>query len=522
LVKTISSNSATQPVQSIVIAGGGTAGWLSACCLAKVFLGTGIPERRVTVIESSSIPTVGVGEATLPSLVRMLEFLGVSEREFLLRCDSTFKLGIKFSGWNRFDSCDSFWHPFGHEPSLPNDPLSIAQYWLHLYRSEAWRIGYARSCFAGVECAVQNRAPKALTDDEFKGRVPYAYHLDAGLFAELLHDHATGQGVNRVIDNIAGVELDSEGYINCLKTEHSGDLHADLFIDCTGFSGLLINKALGVPFQTYSEWLACDRAVAMPISRKEDGDLSPFTTATAMECGWIWETPLTSRRGSGYVYSSSHIRDNEVEDQFRKFHGVVDSPESVRFLKMRVGKTRDSWYKNCVSVGLSSGFVEPLESTGIYLIEVALEHLISHFPSRRCESRLSSEFNKKMTDHYEEIRDFLVMHYYLSNRRDSDFWQDVTKQGKVPDSLSTRLEHWSYVWPNNTPQGSNGPLFPDYSYVCMLAGMRNYPLVPHALISRINESSKYFKNLQVSHKKVVEKLPSHSEYFSRFKHVAPN
>lgn len=508
-------------VRNVLIVGGGTAGWLTALSLASAIRDRVNGKIRLSLIEASDVPTVGVGEATLPTIVNLFRHLGISESEFMLECDATFKLGIRFDRW-RQNQNDHFWHPFGDLRSSDDEYLSILDHWLRL-QLEAGPDTHVppdqlmRDCFHETRCCESVLAPRALNEPDYSHKALYAYHLDAGKLAAYLRKLALELGVMHLVDTIQGVELQADGAIRSVVCRDRGEISADLFIDCSGFSGFLINKALNEPFESYKPYLPCDSAIAiqMPYDTSINPNRAePYTTATALSSGWSWRTPLTSRAGTGYVYASEYIDSDQAEAEFRSFLGPSADDKAANHIKMRVGKTRRSWVANCVSIGLSGGFIEPLESTGIYLIERAILALIENFPNRQCEPELADRFNEQMDQHYEEIRDFLVMHYLLSDRDDTSFWRSINDQIRVPDRLAKHLELWQRRWPTNNRIGAMGELFPDYSYCCMLAGFGQMPQSTHAILALANaeESRARVAAHQQKMESLTAELPS-QQYF---------
>jgi tryptophan halogenase len=505
--------------QRILIVGGGTAGWLSAFCLASVIKERVGSKIELSLIEASDVPTVGVGEATLPTIVNLFRHLGISESELMLECDATFKLGIRFDGW-RQNQNQYFWHPFGDLRGSNDEYLSILDHWLRLNLDDGSSVPphqLMHDCFHEARCCESLQAPRTLDAPDYTHEALYAYHLDAGKLATFLRKKSLALGVNHKVDTIQGVQLRDDGAIKSVVCRDSGEIDADLFIDCSGFSGFLINKALNEPFDSYKQCLPCDRAIAIQMPYDMNGNTNrsePYTTATALSSGWSWRTPLTSRAGTGYVYASDYLDPDQAETEFRSFLGSAADGLPANHIKMRVGKTRRGWVANCVAIGLSGGFIEPLESTGIYLIERGILALIENFPGRYCEPQLADRFNEEMDGHYEEIRDFLVMHYILSDRQDTPFWQSIKDQVCVPAKLAKHLDLWKQRWPTNTRIGTLGALFPDYSYCCMLAGFGKMPQSTHAILALANadESHARMTAHQQNMAGLTEQLPS-QRYF---------
>ncbi|HLO48314.1 MAG TPA: tryptophan halogenase family protein [Kamptonema sp.] len=515
------SNQTCQPIKNIIIVGGGTAGWLSAAYLHKALNSHSEPQYNITLIESSDIGRIGVGEATIPNFAGTLRFLGISETEFMVECHGTFKLAIKFRNWSGLPGIDTFWHPFGPQKYIAGTEIPDAHYWL-----KQWLQGhperYASSCFETVDLAESQKAPRLVSDPEYSyQKLYYAYHLDAGLFAGFLKKKTTEAGVRHIIDNVVDVVLDERGFIDRLVTQNHGSLAAELFIDCSGFQGLLINQTLQEPFISYSDSLLCDKAVAISVPY-DDGDpynenhqgINPYTSATALSSGWVWQIPLVKRSGTGYVYSSKFTSPAAAEQEIKQFLGANTENLVAKHLNMRIGKTRNSWVKNCVSIGLAGGFIEPLESTGIYLIEHGLEMLVNHFPNRSFSDYLIRRYNEKMTECYEELRDFIVMHYCLTHREDTAFWRTNRHELKIPDSLQAKLEHWQQIWPL---QQNPLVLFPEYSYLCILAGMGQYPqnTLPILDAHSSQKVAGYLSQIKDRVADLEKVLPSHVEYLKQ-------
>jgi tryptophan 7-halogenase len=414
----------------LVVVGGGTAGWMTAAALTKL-----LPGRcDVHLVESEAIGIVGVGEATLPHLRSFNERLGIDEAEFMAGTRATFKLGIEFRDWGQIG--DGYIHPFGTFGRGSGD-IDFHHYWTRLYRDsgEAPPIGdYSMA----VTMAYLNRFRLPDPDPaRLESTLSYAYQFDATLFAPFLRQLSEGMGARRTEGRIVDVELDGgSGDIKAIRLESGERIEGDLFVDCSGFVSLLLGKALGEPFEDWSQWLPCDRAVAMPCRTRTP--LTPYTSAIAMESGWRWRIPLQHRTGNGYVYSSEFISDEEARQ------ALVSSVEGEsiaepRVLKFKAGRRRRSWVANCIGVGLSSGFLEPLESTSIYLIQAAITSLIELFPNPEISPADRDEFNRLIDLEYDRIRDFLILHYHATERSDTPFW-DYVRTMQVPDSLKEKME----------------------------------------------------------------------------------
>lgn len=397
---------------------------------------TKILQRRCNVhlVESQEIGIVGVGEATLPHIRGFNERFGINEAEFMSRTRATFKLGIEFQDWARIG--DSYIHPFGTF-GRGQGQVDFHQYWLRMCqegRPVEELENYSLACMIARlgRFSLPSQNPNQLTST-----FNYAYQFDATLFAPFLRQLAEGMGAKRTEGRIVDVELDGEsGDIQAVVLASGERIAGDLFVDCSGFASLLIGKTLDEPFQDWSKWLPCDRAVAMPC--KTETALTPYTSAIAMGAGWRWRIPLQHRTGNGYVHASAFIDEQSAMDALV---GAVEGERIVdpRVLRFRAGRRERSWVRNCVAIGLSSGFLEPLESTSIYLIQAAITALIELFPERNIASSDRDEFNRVIDLEYDRIRDFLILHYHATERSDTPFW-DYVRTMPIPDSLAEKLE----------------------------------------------------------------------------------
>lgn len=415
---------------NIVVVGGGTAGWMTAAALVKL-----LPRHcTVRLVESEAIGIVGVGEATLPHIRAFNERLGISEADFMSWTRATFKLGIEFQGWGA--EGDSYIHPFGAFGYGAGD-VDFHQYWLRL-RHEGVPVADLEQFSMGSTIARMNRFQLPSTDiSSIASTYGYAYQFDATMYAPYLRAIAEQLGARRTEGRVVAVNRDAvSGDIESLTMESGEIVLGDLFVDCSGFVSLLIGKALGEPFQDWSHWLPNDRAVAMPC--RTETALTPYTGVIAMPAGWRWRIPLQHRTGNGYVYSSQFIGDDAARDAL--VAAVEGEPiAEPRILRFRAGRRERSWVHNCVSVGLASGFLEPLESTSIYLIQQAITYLIELFPERGISPTDRDEFNRLIDMEYDRIRDFLILHYHATTRRGMPFW-DYVRTMPIPDSLAEKIE----------------------------------------------------------------------------------
>ena len=416
----------------VIIVGGGTAGWTVAAALAKLLPSV----ADVHLIESADIGIVGVGEATLPHIRHFIQKLGIDEADFMRATHATFKLGIDFRDFGKIG--DSYIHPFGtYGQPMANVPFY--HYWL-----QARAHGGAKDIgdySLGVRIARAGRFALPSDDDlSLASTYGYAYQFDATLFGPYMRDFAILHGARRTEGRITQITRDGQSGDVASVTLESGDTFtADLFIDCSGFRSLLLGDTLSEEWEDWSHWLPCDSAAAMPTA-SPPGDIEPYTRATAMPAGWRWRIPLQHRVGNGYVYSSAFISD---DDACAALQSAVEGQALAepRLLKFRAGRRRRSWVKNVVAIGLASGFLEPLESTSIYLAQMAVTRLLDLFPVDGCDDATRAEFNRLVDMEYDRIRDFLILHYHATTRDDSPFWDHVRTM-KVPDTLSDKLELW--------------------------------------------------------------------------------
>lgn len=418
-----------RPRKKVIVVGGGTAGWMAASAIAKL-----LPHAAsVELIESAEIGIVGVGEATLPHLRAFIETLGLDEAEFMAATHATYKLGIEFRDFGK--PGDAYLHPFGAF-GRPLGDVPFLAYWLRM-RALGQGGDIADYSVANVMAAQRRFAVPLADPDALLSSYGYAYQFDATRFGPYLRGFAEGQGVTRTEGRIVSVERNAEtGDVAAVVLESSVRVEGDLFIDCSGFRGLLLGDALGEEWEDWSHWLPCDRAMALPCA-SPPGEIEPLTRATAMPAGWRWRIPLQHRVGNGYVYSSTHLSDEAAAEAI--LAAVEGEPlAEPRMLRFRAGRRKRSWSHNVVAVGLASGFLEPLESTSIYLVQAAILQLIELFPIGAIEAADRDEFNRLIDYEYDRIRDFLILHYHASTRDDSAFWNHV-RHMPIPDSLADKI-----------------------------------------------------------------------------------
>ncbi|MCG8441635.1 MAG: tryptophan 7-halogenase [Caulobacterales bacterium] len=450
----------------LLVVGGGSAGWIAASYINAALNAEGEHLVDVTLVESATVGRIGVGEATVPTIRHILQTVGLDEHAFMTACDATFKQAIKFVDWLRADG-HAYYHPFERRPTGRVDRAGAR--WLASDRS----IPFAETVSTQPHFCEAGLSPRMANSRPYSSPMPYAYHMDAEAFADRLRDHAVARGVRHVIDDVVDVAMHEDGRIAAVATEGGLRLEADLFIDCTGFASVLIGKALGASFDDFSPWLSCDRAVAMrvPHDRWYRGHVRPYTTATALSSGWAWDIGLSNRRGVGYVYSSGFLDDDAAEAELRAFEGAHCADLPARRLRFRVGRRPQPWTANCVAIGLSAGFIEPLESTGLYLSEFAAVTLCEHFPQRGEMAPLAQRFNAIMSSRYDEILDFVNMHYCLTRRDDTPFWREVARPERVHDRLKAKFEFWRHKPPSHADFEDQMRLFSHQSYEYILYGM---------------------------------------------------
>jgi tryptophan halogenase len=443
--------------RKIVIVGGGSSGWMAAAYLNAALNRNGRAVAEISLVESPDVPRIGVGEATVPSINHILSVIGIDEQEFMQRVDGTFKQAIKYVNWLAIDD-SQYYHPFNRFRGSPIDRSGLD--WLMSDRS----VPFAHTVSAQPALCEANMAPQMAGPWDFGPPLTYAYHMNALKFADFLCEISTARGVKHHVDHVTDVELAENGYIEAVITRNGQRLQADLFIDCTGFAALLIEKKLGVEWVDCSQWLLCDRAVTMhvPYEHHYPGYVRPYTTATALSAGWVWEIPLQSKRSLGYVHSSAFLSDEQAEEELRRFEGDHAAQLDSRIVPFKVGHRAKSWVGNCVAIGLSGNFIEPLESTGLYLSDLATVMLTEHFPHEAEMAPLAFRFNRVMANRFYEILDFINLHYCLSHRNDNEFWREIQKPERITDRLKAKLEYWRVKPPSPSDfEDQNFPAMPD-------------------------------------------------------------
>lgn len=492
-------------IRRIVIVGGGTAGWMAAAALAKA---AGTQNQSVSLVESDEIGIVGVGEATIPAIQQFNQLLGLDEDEFVRETNATFKLGIEFLDWRRLDH--RYFHQFGLIGAEITGGVPFSHYWLRqtMGRGEQDILRFN----AETEAARAGKFGRALpTDRAGLPSINYAFQFDASRYAAFLRRYSEQRGVVRSEGTIVRVLQDGEsGFVEGVELDNGRRVDGDLFIDCSGFRGLLIEATLGAGFEDWSQWLPCDRAAAVPCARV--GDPTPFTRSTAREAGWQWRIPLQHRTGNGYVFSSEFVGEDEAAEQLlSRLDG--EALAEPRILRFTAGRRKRSWIKNCVALGLSSGFLEPLESTSIHLIQAGLTKLLDYFPNRDFDPVIIDRFNDEMRLSYTHIRDFLIAHYKVTERDDTPFWA-YCKNMSVPETLQAKLDLFRR-------RGSVIPdihdLFREGSWFAVLYGQGIIPEGYHPLADAMSEDEMALTIARIgaSVQERVASLPSHQAFIER-------
>ena len=487
----------THEIHRLVIAGGGTAGWLAAAALSNQFHGL----LDIVLIESDEIGTIGVGESTIPPIRTFHRLMGIDEQEFMRATAATFKLGISFENWGKIG--DRYIHPFGIT-GRSTWAVGFHHFWLHALRNGI------QSEFG--EYCLEHQAAKA---GKFftgpKAEVNYAYHLDAGVYAKFLRKFSEKFGVRRIEGKIREVKQHDNGFIASLLLESGQLVEGDLFIDCTGFRGLLIEQTLKTGYEDWNQWLPCDAAVA--VQTESVGPAIPYTRAIAHEAGWRWRIPLQHRVGNGLVYCSRFMSDQEATDKLlREVEGkTIISP---RVIKFRTGRRLKSWNKNVIALGLASGFVEPLESTSIQLIMTGLTRLIYLFPFPQVTQTIVDQYNEESQTEQERVRDFIILHYCATQRDDSEFWRYCANM-QVPEALARRIQMFrerAHVWQKD------GELFRTDSWIQVMLYQGIWPEHYHHLVTAMPQQDlvRFLEGVRTTINRAVEQMPTHQEFVDRY------
>lgn len=492
-------------IRKIVIVGGGSAGWMSAAALSSMMASRAV---EITLIESEQIGTIGVGEATIPDVINFNAMLGLDEAEFLRATNGTFKLGIEFVNWGRIG--DSYFHPFGpHGADMRG--IDFHQFWLR-YRN------------AHPDSVIEDFSLSTLAAKRFKfiqpsndprsvlSQLRYAYHFDATAYARYLRSYSEARGAKRVEGKVVDVHCDGEsGFISSVQLENGEQIEGDLFIDCTGFRALLLEKTLGIGFEDWAHWLPCDTAQTIACERTDE--IWPYTRSTAKSAGWQWRIPTQHRTGNGHIYSSNLMSDEAaIESLLKDLDGApMGEPRKIKF---RTGRRTQFWDKNCIAIGLSGGFLEPLESTSLFLIQEGVSKLISLFPSRDMPSAVRDEYNRQLIKKFDQVRDFIILHYKATERDDSAFW-NYCRTMEIPDSLAQKMELFREA---GRIFRHEDELFSKPSWVAVMLGQNIVPRVVDPFVSEINETeiARSLTSMRSAMARAVTNMPTHTDFLSRY------
>lgn len=495
-------NNQNKFIKKLVVVGGGTAGWMAASSMARYLK----QQCEVVLIESDEIGTVGVGEATIPQISLFNKSLGIDEEEFIRSTHATFKLGIEFVNWGQ--KGDSYVHAFG---GLGRDMESLPfhHYWLKLHKQGKSR-DVGEYCLNSLASRKSKFMKSIDAGNSPLSHIVYAYHFDAGLYARFLRKQAEMAGAKRIEGKITNVNLkENDGFIRSLTLADGREIDGDLFIDCSGFHGLLIAKALGVGYVNWSQWLPCDSAWAVPSERLDP--LPSYTRSTAHSAGWQWRIPLQHRTGNGHVFSSRFMDPEEARSiLLSNIQGDVSA--DPRLIKFTTGRREKFWYKNCVALGLASGFMEPLESTSIHLVQSAIARLMSIFPYKNFNQHEIDLFNEQLGFEYERIRDFIILHYKVTERNDSDFW-NYCREMDIPETLQKKIDLFKA---NGQVYRYNNELFNEVSWVEVMLGQRVVPEGYHPLVDVMSESEfdRRMKHIKSVIDTSVDYMPDHAEFIA--------
>lgn len=493
-------------IKNIVIVGGGSAGWLTAATIAAEFRSDpgGI---TVTLVESDETRAIGVGEGTWPSMRSTLQKIGISETDFIRECDASFKQGSKFIGWLNGGE-EFYYHPF----SLPQGyaDLNLADFW-HPFRE---KIRFADAVSPQLQVCERQLAPKQLSTPDYAYTINYGYHLDAVKFASLLKKHAVEQlGVIHLVDHIVKVNDKPDGDIASIQGREHGEISGDLFVDCSGFASLLLGQHFSIPFVDKNHVLFNDRALAVQVPYgNEKAPIASVTLSTARSAGWIWDIGLPTRRGTGYVYSSRHSSEEQARAELSSYllatsPGVPVEELPVRLIKIRPGYRETFWHKNCVAIGMSGGFIEPLEASALVLVELGARMLAEQMPhNRQAMDIIARKYNEKFRYRWKQVIEFLKLHYVLSRRSDSPYWLDNRSPESIPEELAEKLELWRFRSPWYRDETHVDEMFPAASYQYVLYGMDFHTQAPAEQRRAIAQEQQRAVELFESNRKMIGKL----------------
>ena len=492
-------------IKEIVIVGGGSAGWMTAAALSSL-----LPSHAVsiTLIESEQIGTIGVGEATIPDVINFNAMLGIPEQEFLKATNGTFKLGIEFKNWGR--QGESYFHPFGTH-GVDMNGIDFHQYWLRFAQRNPDSVIEDFSL-----CSVSAQQDKFILPQNdprsVLSQIRYAYHFDATAYAKYLRAYAEKRGARRIEGKVIDVKQDpSSGFVTGVELENGQVVSGDIFFDCSGFRALLLEKTLGVEFNDWAHWLPCNTAQTVACERT--GALKPYTISTAKKAGWQWRIPTQHRTGNGHIYSSDHISD---DDAIESLLSDLDGPArgAPRKIKFRTGHRKKFWEKNCIAVGLSGGFLEPLESTSLYLIQEGISKFISLFPSADMPDTVKDEYNRQLTQKFEQVRDFIILHYKATERDDSEFW-NYCRTMSIPDSLTHKIELFREA---GRAFRYEDELFSTTSWIAVFLGQNVLPKTVDPIVSALDDGqiTHSLNSMRQAMIGAAQKMPTHEAFLKQY------
>jgi len=499
------SDTAPNSIKNIVIVGGGSAGWMTAAALSSLVSPNAI---QITLIESDQIGTIGVGEATIPDVINFNTMLGISEQDFLRATNGTFKLGIEFVNWGKLG--ETYFHPFGTH-GVDMQGIDFHQFWMRYRASNQDSVieDFSLSALAAKthKFAIPSNDPRSVLS-----QLRYAYHFDATAYARFLRDYAEQRGVKRVEGKVVSVGVNGEnGFIERVSLDCGEDVSGDLFFDCSGFRALLLGQTLDIDFTDWSHWLPCDTAQTVACERS--GPLLPYTKSTAKKAGWQWRIPTQSRTGNGHIYSSQMMGDDEAIDSLiRDLDGpALGAPRKIKF---RTGHRTKFWEKNCIAIGLSSGFLEPLESTSLYLIQEGISKFISLFPSADMPASVQAEYNRQLGQKFEQVRDFLILHYKATERDDSPFW-DYCRTMAIPDSLTQKIELFREA---GRIFRYEDELFSKPSWIAVMLGQNIQPRSVDPIVGGLNDQEiiKSLNSMKAAMLGAAAKMPTHETFLKNY------
>lgn len=491
-------------LKNILIVGGGTAGWMAANLMAKAWGSKGI---KITLIESTKLGTIGVGEGSTPYLRNLFQRLSIPEHEWMPACHATYKCGISFPGWADSPGYESYFHPFYSMIDKDGAPKFFENC---TYRRHGKDV-YAHPDDFFVTSAIAKACKAPIAQKRLQHNVEYGYHFDAELLGRFLKKKAVSNGVVHLDDKVQDITLSSQGDITYLTTENSGNIYADFFIDCSGFKGLLIQKALGETLISKKSYLKCNSAVAIPTPLDSTKKIPSETVSQALKYGWVWNIPLTKRFGNGYVYCSDYISKEDAENELREHLGITDTNIKALHLNWTPGRIEQHWKKNCLAVGLSQGFLEPLEAPMLYLVQRTIENFIAYFEHTNFTNDLQPRFNREINLLIDGTVDYLQAHYKLNTRNDSKFWQDCRENTNMSASLDAIIKGWDSGdnFEVTMQQQINTQVYQRASWYCILSGMGRYPAITEPTIDIAEENHRKSK---INCVKLSENFGDHSKH----------